>query len=124
MNQQVMVVDDDSSIRMAVKELLESENIKVSEAAGGKECLEALEQGFKGVILMDIMMPVMDGWDTIREIVNSGYQEGNVIFMLTAKDDPGEKMEGLETYVTDYVVKPFDPDRLVTTVEEYLSYLQ
>ena len=119
----VMIVDDDSSIRSTVKTLLELEGIAVSAVPGGIACLEELERGFSGVILLDIMMPQMDGWDTLREIVDKGLMEGNVISMLTAKETPGDKMEGLEQFVTDYITKPFDTPRLLSAVTEYMSYL-
>ena len=123
MNTNVMIVDDEFAIRTAVSELFTSEGFEVTTANGGPECLQELENGFKGVILMDIMMPGMDGWDTIREIVNQGHTEGNIIFMLTAKDTPDHKMEGLQEYIIDYVQKPFEPEELVATVQGYIELL-
>ena len=123
MSRKVMIVDDDPSIRIAVKTLLGRAEFDVRTAGSGPECLEELRKGFKGVILMDIMMPDMDGWDTITEIVNRGYNDGNMIFMLTAKDVPDRKMDGLQEYVIDYLTKPFEPHELVGAVEQYLSYL-
>ena len=124
MEKTVMIVDDASVIRAAVSDVLKPKGFEVVTASSGRECLEELKKGFKGVILMDIMMPVMDGWDTIREIVDGGFIEGNIIAMLTAKDAPSQKMEGLQEYVIDYITKPFDPDELVAIVKEYLGYLK
>jgi len=124
MQKNVMVVDDEPSILFALRKLLELEGYQVTTACSGKECIDALGKGFKGVILMDIMMPGMDGWDTVREIVNQGYIDGNIISMLTARDRPDQKMEGLQEYVIDYITKPFDPDDLVNILEEYLTYLE
>ena len=70
------------------------------------------------------MMPGMDGWDTIKEIVDNNLLEGNIIAMLTAKDQPDEKMDKLKEYVIDYLTKPFDPDELIATVDEYFTYLE
>jgi DNA-binding response OmpR family regulator len=123
MRKQVMIVDDEPHIRLAVRKLLERKGIGVHSAEGGRECLEALGQGFRGVILMDVMMPEMNGWDTIREIVDHGYDDGTLIFMLTALDNPGEDICGLEEHVVDYITKPFDSKELVEVVERYLSYL-
>lgn len=123
MKRKVMIVDDDPYILITVREIFELEGFEVVTASGGRKCLEELEKGFKGVILMDIMMPQMDGWDTIREIVDSGFIEGNLIATLTAKDVPDQKMEGLQEYVIDYITKPFDAEELVATVEEYFSCL-
>jgi CheY-like chemotaxis protein len=123
MNYAVMIVDDDRYIRIAIKELFESVGIRTVTAESALECLKELGKGFKGVILMDIMMPEVDGWDAIRQIINQGLYEGNIISMLTAKDVPCKKMEGLQEYVTDYITKPFDPDGLLAIVKEYLDYL-
>ena len=123
MVRRVMIVDDEPDIREVVKVVLEPCGFDVLTVDSGNRCIEELEQGFKGVILMDIMMPDMDGWDTITEIVNRGYNDGNMIFMLTAKDVPDRKMDGLQEYVIDYLTKPFEPHELVGAVEQYLSYL-
>jgi DNA-binding response OmpR family regulator len=123
MEKSVMIVDDDSHIRLAVKELFESEGVGVVTADGAEQCLRELEKGFRGVILMDIMMPEKDGWDAIRDMVDRGLVRGNVISMLTAREVPDEKMSGLQEYVIDYITKPFDPKEVVATVKEYFTYL-
>ena len=125
MTYDVMIVDDDKSIRIAVKALFESEGINVITAENADECLNRLEKGFKGVILMDIMMPEQDGWDAIRAIIERNlFNKGIVVVMLTAKDVPDDKMLGLQEYVTDYITKPFEPDSLVANVKEYFSYIE
>ena len=120
----IMVVDDDPSILFTVETILEYADVSVIKAENGYSCLDQLEAGFRGVILMDIMMPEMDGWDTIREILARGLMEGNVISMITAKDVPDKKMEGLEEYVIDYIMKTFEPERLTSAVDQYLSYVE
>lgn len=124
MNRKVMLVDDEAMIREAVEILFQSEGLDITTASGGEVCLGLLKEGFRGVILMDIMMPGMDGWDTIRQIVEKGFYEGNIIVMLTALDAPGDKMDGLQEYVTDYMTKPFDTDSLLDSLQYYLSLLQ
>jgi len=119
----VMVVDDDPSILIAVRELFESKGYDVYTVGSGFDCIDELKKGFKGVILMDIMMPRMDGWETIRKIVDDGLYQNVVIAMLTAKDMPDMKMSEFKEYVIDYINKPFDPDELVSTVDQYSSSL-
>ncbi len=119
----VMIVDDNKMIRESVRILLHSEGVDIVVADGGSECLSCLQAGFRGIILMDVMMPGMDGWDTIREIVDQGLYDGNVILMLTGKSEPDLKMEGIQEYVTDYVTKPFDPLELIGTIR-YLAELR
>ncbi len=123
MRKEIMVVDDDPSILFTVKELLEPAGYKVVAVSSGKECLTEMGKGFKGVILMDIMMPGMDGWETVQEIVDGGYLGGNIIAMFTARDIDDHKMESLGRYVTDYITKPFDPEELIVTIREYSRHL-
>lgn len=119
----VMVVDDERCIRATIYELLASEGINVLKAGGSDDCLLLLRDGFRGVILMDVMMPVRNGWDTIREIKKEGLMEGNIILMLTAMDIPDERMEGLQEFVIDYITKPFDSNELIAAVHRYLALL-
>lgn len=119
----VMLVDDEECIRETVYELLRSEDIEIITAVGGNECLQLLQDGFRGVILMDVMMPGIDGWATIREIEKAGLLQGNIISMLTAMDVPDERMEGLQEVVIDYITKPFDPTAFLDTVRKYLVLL-
>ena len=124
MSAKVLLVDDEEMIRESVGVFFQSAGIKMLTAANGEECLDHLESGFRGVILMDVMMPEMNGWETIRKIVEADLYEGNVIVMLTALDAPDNKMEGIQEYVTDYLTKPFDPDELMEIMEYYFGLLQ
>ena len=123
MDAKVMLVDDEEMIRESVKVFFQSEGVGILTAASGDECLDHLEDGFRGVILMDVMMPDMDGWDTIRKIVENDLYKGNVIVMLTALGTPDNNMEGLQEYVTDYLTKPFNPDALMEILQYYFNLL-
>ncbi|MEI6292239.1 MAG: response regulator transcription factor [Methanomicrobiales archaeon] len=120
----VMIVDDDRHILVAVKTVLNEAGFPVDMAESGQECINLLKAGFTGVVLLDIMMPVMDGWDTIRAINSSGLGENILIAMLTAKNSPDAKMIGLQEYVFDYITKPFEPDELVNRVLLYSKYMR
>ena len=119
----VMLVDDEEMIRESVELFFLSEGIKILTAASGEECLDHLEDGFRGVILMDVMMPEMNGWDTIRKIVESDLYAGNIIVMLTALNAPDNKMDGIQEYVTDYLTKPFNPNELMDVIRYYFDLL-
>jgi len=119
----IMIVDDNEYVRASVEIICQSVQLDITCAAGGEECLSHLESGFRGVILMDIMMPEMDGWDTIREIVGRGLYDGNIIVMLTGMGEPDAKMDGVQEYVTDYMTKPFGPDQLIESLQYYLTLL-
>jgi DNA-binding response OmpR family regulator len=119
----VMIVDDDSHVRIAVRTILGDAGFQVLNAESGNTCLDLLRSGFSGVILLDIMMPEMDGWDTISKILKEDLYHGIVIVMLTAKSHPDSKMIGFQEWVQDYLTKPFDPDELVERVRFYASFL-
>ncbi len=124
MSQQIMIVDDDPAVRYTVQEVLRGADLQTVAVDGGKACLEELRKGFRGVILLDIMMPDMDGWDTLEAMKREGLTEGNIVCMLTAVISPGAEMDSVKDNVMDYVRKPFDPDGLIATAKEYLSFLR
>ena len=124
MDKQIMVVDDDPSIRDTVEIILNVSGYPVCVVENGEKCLDKLREGFRGLILMDIMMPKMDGWDTIAAIEDEGLHGGNVICMLTAVHDPDPKLEKLTEHVMDYVRKPFTSEELLGAVTEYIAYVQ
>lgn len=114
-----MIVDDEEDILIALKTLLEKNQFDVTTVNSGKECLKELERGFKGIILMDIMMPSMDGWDTIKQIVKKGYEKDVSIAIITGKGTKDHrKMIGLEPYVKDYLSKPFDAKTLLASIQK------
>jgi len=118
-----MVVDDDVFILEVMEELLKPEGIEVVAAESGDACIAELEKGFRGVILMDIMMPRKDGWETIEEMIDRNLMEGNVVAMLTARDVPDGELEQMKEHVIDYITKPFEADEIVAIVKGYLEYL-
>jgi CheY-like chemotaxis protein len=119
----IMLVDDQECIRETISDLLASEGIDILTAVGSNECLQLLRNGFRGVILMDVNMPGLDGWSTIREIEKEGFLQGNIISMLTSVDVPDERMEGLQEVVIDYMTKPFEPEPFIATIRKYLALL-
>ncbi len=124
MEKKVMVVDDEPGIRLTVKAVLEPRGFDVLPVESGQKCIEELEKGFKGVILMDVMMPEANGWDTVKKISSKGLGEGSLISMLTAKQDPDMDMEELTEIVSHYVRKPFEASDLVSIVGEYCEMLE
>ena len=112
-----MVVDDDPDILVSLRTIFEHNGFEVLAVDSGKDCIKELEKGFKGIVFMDLIMPFMDGWDTIKEIINKGLDNDVLIFIITAIGSPdSEKMKGLETYIYDYIPKPFDLRKILTEV--------
>jgi len=120
----LMVVDDDEDILFTVRSLFKKRSFPVLLAHSWQECLNFLESGFKGVILMDIMMPDLDGWGTIQEIVNRNLMHDLIISMFTAKDVPDTSLDHLKQYVFDYITKPFEPEHLIALVDDYITMLE
>jgi CheY-like chemotaxis protein len=120
----IMAVDDDPAILETVRMILGSSGLEARTVGSGQECLRALHQGFRGLILMDIMMPGMDGWDTVAAMRSEGVLDGNIVCMMTAVQDPGPKLEYLKECVLDYVRKPFTPEELLSAVETSTAYLK
>ena len=123
MKDTVLVVDDDPMIQKVVRQILEAEGLKVTAVADGDACIREVENGFEGLILMDIMMPGMNGWDTIQTLVDKSKVKGHILCMLTGNEKPDDRMKLYKEIVLDYIRKPFNPQKLVRLVKEYLSYL-
>lgn len=119
----VMIVDDDAHVRIAVKTILSEAGFSVVYAESGMACLDVLRNGFSGVILLDIMMPEMDGWDTIAAILKENLFNDIVITMLTAKSVPDTKMIGLQEWVLDYLTKPFESEDLIEKVTYFMTFI-
>jgi DNA-binding response OmpR family regulator len=117
MDKKIMIVDDDPDVLVFLRSVFEQQGFEVLTVDGGIDCIEELEQGFKGIILMDLIMPFMDGWNTLREIIKRKLNKDVVISIMTAYGPPDpEKMKGLESYIHDYIPKPFNLQKLISQV--------
>lgn len=114
----VLVVDDEAHIRELVRLYLEDEGFEVIQRANGEEALEYVENHHVELVIMDIMMPRLDGWALSREIRELGDIP---ILMLTAKGEPADRIKGFKLGTDDYLVKPFDPVELVLRVKALLK---
>ena len=124
MDKKIMIVDDELDILDSLKLVFEREDYDVVTVDSGKKCLKELEKGFKGVILMDIMMPNLDGWDTIKEIVSQGLIRNVEIEIITGKGTRDhQKMGGFGSYIYDYLAKPLNVKELVESVKKCSAYL-
>ena len=117
-NNNIMIVDDDLELLVILQGLLEMNNYNVVTAVNGKECLMELEKGFEGIIILDVIMPVMDGLETIKKMIHEGFIEFNKIILLTAKKIQGKELDDIYCYIDIYVNKPFDIDELLKAVVE------
>lgn len=123
MNKKVMIVDDEIDILATLKTLLEKQNYEVVTVENGAECLKKIEEGFEGIVLMDIFMPQMNGWDTIKEIVDKGLIKNVAIEVVTGYGMDKKMMGMLDPYIYDYLDKPININELISSVENCNKYL-
>ena len=114
----ILVVDDDAKIRTVVRRGLAYEGYRVVEAASGEEGLEKAREHLPDLVVLDLMLPGIDGLEVTRRLRASGDEIG--ILMLTARDEVSDRVEGLETGADDYLVKPFSFEELLARVHALL----
>ncbi len=121
MKTKILLVDDDPNIRQLVNLYLEKEGFEVAMADQGDAALKLFKQSPPNLMLLDLMLPGMDGWQVCREV----RKTSNIpIIMLTAKDETFDKVLGLELGADDYIVKPFDMKELVARIKAVLRRFQ
>ena len=109
----ILVVDDDPAIRTTVAEMLEFEDFDVRTACNGREALDSLEDETPSVVLLDMRMPVMDGWGFARELRERGVELPIVVMTAAQSAEQWCREIGAEACLS----KPFDMDQLLDTVE-------
>ena len=110
----ILLVDDDPNIRQLVRLYLEKEGYDVQTADRGDTALEMFRKNPPHLMLLDIMLPGMDGWEVCREV----RRTSNIpIIMLTAKGETFDKVLGLELGADDYITKPFEPKEMVARIK-------
>ena len=115
----VLVVDDADKIRAVVRKLLENAGHEVVEACNGRECLKVLYDAKPDLVLLDVSMPDMDGWEALERIRELTWVP---ILMVTARDAPKERVKGLRSGADDYIIKPFEPDELLARIDNALRH--
>ena len=113
----LLIVDDEVNIRAVVREYAEFEDYEVDEAANGMEAVEKAKANDYDLIIMDVMMPKLDGYSASKEIHK---YKNTPIIMLSARGEEYDKLFGFEIGVDDYVVKPFSPKELMARVKAVL----
>ncbi|GAA0847807.1 response regulator transcription factor [Streptosporangium amethystogenes subsp. fukuiense] len=114
----VLVVDDEPALREALQSSLEFEGYRVGVASDGQEALETLERESYELVLLDVMMPRLDGLTACRRLRAAGNHLP--VLMLTARDAVGDRVSGLDAGADDYLVKPFELDELLARVRALL----
>ena len=110
----ILIVDDEERIRDMIKEYTSLEEFQIDEASDGVEALNLSKQVQYSLIVLDVMMPRMDGWSVCREIRKTSQVP---IIMLTARGEEYDKLFGFELGVDDYIIKPFSPKELLARMK-------
>ncbi|MBI5253434.1 MAG: response regulator [Euryarchaeota archaeon] len=117
-----MVVDDEPDIRYLLRKMLEKEGYEVTEARDGRECLEKLKKERPDLILLDIMMPGMFGWEVSKRIKEDEATKSIPVAMLTVRTSEEDKVKSLEESLADWhISKPMDREKLMETIKWLLE---
>jgi len=114
----ILLVDDDPRIRSILKDYAQAEDWAFTEAGNGQEALELMDREAFCLVVLDIMMPVLDGWNTLRQIRKKSQVP---VILLTARNEEYDRLLGFELGVDDYIGKPFSPREAVARMKALLK---
>ena len=117
----VLVIDDEAPIRLLCRVNLEAEGMEVLEASDGPTGLEKARNDEPDVILLDVMMPGLDGWRVAEQLLQDNRTTGIPIIFLTARAEVRDRARGLDLGGIDYITKPFNPIELAPFVRELIE---
>ncbi|MGB2953146.1 MAG: response regulator [Gaiellaceae bacterium] len=120
----VLVIDDEAPIRLLCRVNLEAEGMEVVEAGDGRSGLEQARETSPDVILLDVMMPGLDGWQVAEELLAGDQTRTIPIVFLTARAEVRDRARGLDVGGVDYVTKPFNPVELAPLVRDLLARVE
>ena len=121
MKTSVLVIDDEAPIRLLCRVNLEAEGMRVLEAADGPSGLDTAKREAPDVILLDVMMPGLDGWRVAEHLLEDERTRDIPIIFLTARAEFRDRARGLDIGGVDYITKPFNPVELASGVERLLE---
>jgi len=117
----ILIADDRSEVVELVKVTLEGEGYQTIDASDGREALEKIKREKPDLILLDIIMPRMDGFEVLSKVKKDPKTKDIPIIMLTAKGQKSDQEKGEELGATGYIIKPFSPSALLKRIEEILA---
>lgn len=117
----ILIAEDNAEIRTLVSSILVEEGHKVGVAQNGQQALDMMMDDAPDVLVLDIMMPQMDGYTVLKELKSSGIKETMKILILTAKTSESDWVRGYKLGADSYLTKPFDTDELINGIEDLLS---
>ena len=124
MLKRLLVVDDEPNLLRAVEAVLRGEGFEITTARSGREALVAVAGSLPDLIVSDVRMPGMDGFQLARKLRASTHSALVPIVFLTAKDETEDRIEGFQSGVDVYLTKPFEPDELVAVIKSVLARVE
>ncbi|OAB79012.1 response regulator transcription factor [Cochleicola gelatinilyticus] len=121
MKHKILIVDDEPNIVMSLEYAFKKQDFEVFIARDGSEALEILKEQTPDIVLLDIMMPNVDGYQTLKHINNTSGLEASKVVFLTAKNKASDIEKGLKLGADKYVTKPFSVKKLVSEIMELLT---
>jgi DNA-binding response OmpR family regulator len=121
MADRVLIIDDDKWIAMSTAMVLEAEGFEVDSALSGREGIEKALAQPPGVVLLDIMMPGMDGWETLERLKAEPASAAVPVIVFTAREQRDGRAKSRELGAVEYFRKPFRPEALVQTIRRHLG---
>lgn len=124
MSRRLLVVDDETNLLRAVEACFRAEGFEVQTARNGREALARIAQTVPDLVVSDIRMPGMDGYQLAQQLRTSARTALVPIVFLTAKDETADRVEGFRSGIDAYLTKPFEPDELVAVIRNILSRVE
>ena len=121
-NTKVLLVDDEPNILIALEFLVKKEGYQAFKAENGEQALKAMASHQPHIVLLDVMMPEMDGFEVARTIRSNPEYDNTRIIFLTAKGTQEDRFKGYATGGEVYITKPFDNDELINTINEVVEF--
>ncbi len=125
MSKKIAIVDDETHIRalleQTLEELEEDHDVELLTASDGREALALIQEERPQLVVLDVMMPHMNGYDVCQNITQDPAMSETRVILLTAKGQEADRKRGLEVGATEYITKPFDPDDVVDLAKQILE---
>jgi DNA-binding response OmpR family regulator len=115
----ILIVDDEPDVLLTLRMILEAEGFDPSLAADGETALRRIDDEHPDLVVLDIMMPVLDGWFVLAELAGRSKRPGIVV--CSAKSSETDRVRAKELAADEYVTKPFEPDDLVSVIRDVLA---
>ena len=121
MGKRILAVDDEADVLMILRTALQSEGYEIKTASNGEDAVAAAQESPPDLIILDVMMPGMDGFDVLAELKKDEATSTIPVIMLTGVSDRKKIQEALDTGIDYYIIKPFEFEDLISKVEQALA---